>query len=133
MGLFSKKEPTDLGMYHLPLEMVLMNYHDIHDDFVADFLTIADATCASEGATMGAVEAAMGEVMGRWDGVESHIRTKLAEDAAFLEAEAAKNGLTKYYTEYVTTRIGLFRFTIGYRMMNAMTSYCEEHGIPMSD
>lgn len=132
MGLFNKKPPTDLGMYHIPVEIVLMNFHDIHEDIIAQFQLLADAHCASTGQNEDSVNRAVEDAMARWSDIEDRIQAMLRTDAGYIRDEAVKNGLSKYYDDYVSNRVGMFRFALGYRVMNAMTDYCTERGIEMS-
>lgn len=132
MGLFGKKPPVDKGQYHIPIEIVLMNYHDIHSAFIEQFEILAETYCDEQGPSQEAVEAAVADVMAAWDSIEAQVREKLDAEAGVVREDAVKNGLTKYYDDYVTERIGMFRFALGYRMMNAYIAFCEERGIEMS-
>lgn len=132
MGLFSKKPPADLGMYHIPVEIVLMNFHDIHKDIVSQFELLADAHCASTGPNEDSIYRALEDAMARWDDIKDRIQKMLHTDASNIRDEAVKNGLSKYYDDYVSNRVGMFRFAVGYRVMNAMTDYCTERGIEIS-
>lgn len=132
MGLFGKKLPVDKGQYHIPIEMVLMNYHDIHLAFIEQFEILAATYFDEQGPSQEAVEAAGADVMAAWESIEAQIREKLDTDAGVIRDDAVKNGLTKYYDDYVTERIAMFRFALSYRMMNAYIAFCEERGIEMS-
>ena len=132
MGLFNRKPPTDLGMYHIPVEIVLMNFHYAHEDMIEQFYLLADAQCASTGQNEDSINRALEDAMAGWSDIEGRIQEKLRTDAAFIADEAVKNGLSKYYEDYVSNRVAMFRFALGYRVMNAMKSYCAERGIEMS-